>query len=203
MKKCIICNSEISEEAKTCPVCGFQTKYPSPMSENKYRNWLSTVAEPYQMKYQLGQLQRELAELRQTVNDMKQGNGQGNNITYEVDKLKRVLRDFSVENLYLKQEVVQVSPENLDEESAQKWFQKGKKYYDKEEYEKAVEWFCKAAEQYYTAAQNCIDAQLRLGYCYRWGKGVEMNLQEAMNWYIKAAENGHTGAKYALEKLQS
>lgn len=48
-------------------------------------------------------------------------------------------------------------------------------------YEKAVEWFRKAAEQNFAPAQN------DLGDCYHRGIGVEKDEQEAERWWHKAS----------------
>lgn len=65
-------------------------------------------------------------------------------------------------------------------------------YFYKEDYEKAVELYRKAAEQ------GNIDAQYILGDCYENGYGVEENENEAVKWYRKAAEQGHGEAKERL-----
>ena len=50
-------------------------------------------------------------------------------------------------------------------------------------------WFTKAADQ------GIADAELRLGYCYQLGNGVELNLDTAMEWYEKAAAKGHVNGQ--------
>lgn len=60
------------------------------------------------------------------------------------------------------------------------------------EYEEAVKWFKKAADQDYAPAQYM------LGQCYSSGSGVERNNEEAAKWYQKAAENGHVEAQYMI-----
>lgn len=59
-------------------------------------------------------------------------------------------------------------------------------------YEKAVKWFQKAAEQGNAAAQH------NLGICYDTGRGVGQNYSEAVKWYKKAAEQGRADAQYNL-----
>ena len=95
-------------------------------------------------------------------------------------------------------------------------------------YEKAVEWYRKAAEQGHAAAQYnlgvCyaegrgvvqsyenavkwyrkaaeqgeVNAQNNLGVCYDNGQGVVRNYEKAVEWYRKAAEQGHAAAQYNL-----
>ena len=65
-------------------------------------------------------------------------------------------------------------------------------YYKKENYEEAVKWYTKAAEQ------GDADAQYKLGRCYYEGKGVEEDKEEAVKWYTKAAEQGNADAQYKL-----
>lgn len=112
--------------------------------------------------------------------------------------------------------------------TAAEMYQKGKDYYDKEQYSEAVPWFSKAAEQGYADAQfylgKCYDlgwgvtedktqgfawsrkaaeqghaeAQHWLGYCYYYGNGVTRNYIQAVAWYRKAAEQGEKYAQYEL-----
>ena len=62
----------------------------------------------------------------------------------------------------------------------------GEMYYFSNDYEKSVGWNSKAAEHNYVNAS----AQLYLGLCYEFGKGVEKDLVKAVGWYSKAAEHG-------------
>lgn len=65
----------------------------------------------------------------------------------------------------------------------------GNYYYIINDYDKAVEWYTKAAE-----ACN-IDAYASLGYIYT----IQRNRIKAFDWYLKAAENGDTkGSKYIV-----
>lgn len=45
------------------------------------------------------------------------------------------------------------------------------------------------------AQSGDADAQFNLGQAYRFGRGVEMNLQVAENWYRRAARQGHIRAE--------
>lgn len=65
----------------------------------------------------------------------------------------------------------------------------GKMDIDNNNYEEAVKWFRKAAENGYD------DAQYLLGDCYRNGQGVIENDEEAFRWFLKAAEQGHREAR--------
>ena len=62
-------------------------------------------------------------------------------------------------------------------------------------YEKAVEWYRKAADQGNAAAQY------NLGNMYSWGKGVEQSNEKAAEWYRKAADQGDPDAKKRLSEL--
>ena len=98
-------------------------------------------------------------------------------------------------------------------------------------YEKALEWFLKAAEQdhpgainevgvYYHNQKNMrgkhteaikwykraaelgeLHAQCNLGSCYKYGTGVEKNLNEAAKWYRKAALQKHPSALNRLRQV--
>ena len=70
--------------------------------------------------------------------------------------------------------------------------QKGKEYYDNEQYDEAIQWFHKAAEQDYA------EAQFDLGNCYYYGWGVTKDYTQAVAWYRKAAEQGHADAQCNL-----
>ena len=93
--------------------------------------------------------------------------------------------------------------QNLD--TALAWFEKaaakghadgqfgiGVVNYTKERYEEAVTWFTKAADQ------GESNAEFVLGDCYRFGNGVEINLDTALEWYEKAAAKGHAGAQVGI-----
>ena len=69
---------------------------------------------------------------------------------------------------------------------------RGVSHYNKQEYEQAVDFFRKAAEQGHT------DAQFFLGLCYEVGRGVTKDYNEAIKWYRKAAEQGNTIAQCNL-----
>jgi hypothetical protein len=57
---------------------------------------------------------------------------------------------------------------------------------------KAVEWYRKAAEQGNAWAQN------NLGWCYKSGKGVELDYIKAVEWYRKSVEQGNAWAQNEL-----
>ena len=62
-------------------------------------------------------------------------------------------------------------------------------------YEKAAEWFLKAAEQGFARAQ------CKLGLMYENGTGVERSYKKAREWYLKAAEQGFADAIIKLRWL--
>nr|WP_181718316.1 tetratricopeptide repeat protein [Psychrobacter sp.]QJS05259.1 sel1 repeat protein [Psychrobacter sp.] len=62
-------------------------------------------------------------------------------------------------------------------------------------YEKAFEWFTKAAEQGHADAQN------NLGLMYKAGLGVSHDDYVAFEWFTKAAEQGHADAQNNLGLL--
>ena len=62
-------------------------------------------------------------------------------------------------------------------------------------YEQAVYWFRKAAEQGNAVAQN------NLGECYRDGDGVEKDLDMAKYWFRKSMAQGNDNARKNLERL--
>ena len=69
----------------------------------------------------------------------------------------------------------------------------GYKYAQNNSYEKAVNWFQKAAYK------DLPRAQIWLAYCYLYGKGVEKNTLIARHWIRMAADNGNKDAKEYLK----
>ena len=80
-------------------------------------------------------------------------------------------------------------------ETPEECYQKGVILFDNREFEKAVEYFQKAADRGLAIAQN------KLGECYENGKGVEKNYEEAFKWYQKAADQNHADAQGNLAAL--
>ena len=69
-------------------------------------------------------------------------------------------------------------------------------YYDKRDYEKALHWYTKAAEQ------NDEIAQYKMGNMYYYGYGVyKEDFLGAVQWYVKAAKQGYTKAIDRLREL--
>ena len=152
----------------------------------------------------------------------------GVNLDIEVESF-----DMMLDLLYA---LKQTEEENLleiaevEDADAQKHL--GDCYYDGErvdqDYEEAVKWYRKAAEQGNADAQNSLgncyhdgegvdqdyeeaakwwrksaeqgdaDAQNHLGNCYYNGEGVEWDEEEAVKWYRKAAEQGNADAQNSL-----
>lgn len=64
-----------------------------------------------------------------------------------------------------------------------------------QDYEKAADYFHKAAEQGHPGAQY------RLGVAYAYGEGVKADKSESINWYRKAAQQGNTTAQRTLASM--
>ena len=63
-------------------------------------------------------------------------------------------------------------------------------FYDSSKrYDKAKEWFMKGARQ------GCEVCEYNLGFCYRYGRGVEKNLDTTLEWFTKSAKKGHARAQ--------
>ena len=80
---------------------------------------------------------------------------------------------------------------------AEELFTMGLNYYEGtngviKNYQKAAEYYIKAAEQGHSGAQN------NLGYCYENGLGVKQSYTKAAKWYRKAAEQGDSCAQMNL-----
>ena len=48
------------------------------------------------------------------------------------------------------------------------------------------------------AEQGDPEAQFRLGYRYKTGKGIKKNYKKAIEWLTKAAMQGNSNAQYSL-----
>ena len=71
-------------------------------------------------------------------------------------------------------------------------YNKGVDAYDAGNFEEAVKWYRKAAEQ------GDADAQFNLALMYDYGRGVTEDDAEAVRWYRKAAEQGGARAQLNL-----
>ena len=67
-------------------------------------------------------------------------------------------------------------------------------YYEqkKGDYQEAVKWYQKSADQNYTVALY------RLGRCYEFGRGVDKDFAEAVKYFRQAVEQDHIGAQCRL-----
>jgi len=81
-------------------------------------------------------------------------------------------------------------PENYGE--ILHYYELGKEKYVDYDYNEAVKWIRKAAEQGYDIAQY------NLGDCYYYGRGVSQDYNEAVKWFRKASEQGNYVAQYNL-----
>ena len=86
-----------------------------------------------------------------------------------------------------------VTPIDVDTTlSADKLNNKGSEFYDKNDFNSAVQYFFAAAEKGHSTAQSWM------GFCYEYGKGVEKDYAEAVKWYRKSANQG---SAYAANRL--
>ena len=125
----------------------------------------------------------------------------------------------------------QPAPQPIVTETPKQLYNKGLRYYEAKDYNQAVYWYRKAAEQgnataqfnlgvfyasgygvnkdYYQAVywykraaeQGNMYAQCNLGVCYESGIGVNKDIEQAVFWYRKAAEQGYANAQKALQRL--
>lgn len=73
--------------------------------------------------------------------------------------------------------------------------EQGEKYYEQEDYVKAVDCFRRAAEQ------GDAEGQLNYGAMFFLGKGVEQNYKTAFEWILKSANNGNIDGQNDLGYL--
>ena len=100
-------------------------------------------------------------------------------------------------NVALKKQITSplkgVTPIEIDSSlTAEQLLTEGNKYYNKKDYNSAVQYYHKAAEQGNAKAQN------NLGFCYESGRGVTQDYTETVKWYRKAAELGYAKAQNNL-----
>ena len=66
------------------------------------------------------------------------------------------------------------------------------------DFDKAIEWYTKAADLGNSDAMKMIGNMYKLGSLY----GGEDDLEKAIEWYQKAADLGNSDAQSYLERLQ-
>lgn len=81
------------------------------------------------------------------------------------------------------------------ETDAKPLYEQGEKYYADKNYNDALYYYRRAAEQ------GDTQAQYNLGHMYGNGEGVKQDYAEAVKWYRKAAQQGYTDAQEALKRL--
>ncbi len=74
-------------------------------------------------------------------------------------------------------------------------FLKAEKYYDNNNKQAAFEWYLESAEKGFT------EAQVKVGYMYKDGKGTSKDYQKSVIWFKKAAKKGHLKAQEELAQL--
>lgn len=73
--------------------------------------------------------------------------------------------------------------------------------YELKDYDEAVKWLLKAAENDDEEKKEIDKIQFLLGECYAKGNGVQQDYKEAVKWYKKSAELGYAPAVKALNEL--
>ena len=86
----------------------------------------------------------------------------------------------------------QPAPQPIVTETPKQLYNKGLRYYEAKDYNQAVYWYQKAAEQGHAGAQ------CNLGFCYEKGLGVAQDWNQAVYWYRRAAEQGQVNAQCNL-----
>ncbi len=81
------------------------------------------------------------------------------------------------------------------DEKRKELFRKGQEYYDRQEYQKAIEYWEKAA------AAGSTAAMIQLGILYDTGTGVSRNWDKTMEWFQKAADSGDAVGVYNIGVL--
>lgn len=76
-------------------------------------------------------------------------------------------------------------------------YEKAMIHYKNNEYDKAVNYFFKLAEE------GDTNSKYYLGICYRRGLSIEEEPKEAFKWFMRAAEEGHANAQYEVANSYS
>ncbi len=97
---------------------------------------------------------------------------------------------FRWTNLY-KKDIITTT---FETERTDSMYERADKYFYEKNYEQAVLWYQKAAEENHPVAQYC------LGLCYENGYGVTQDHVKAVSWFQKAAEQGIATAQGLLGK---
>lgn len=84
---------------------------------------------------------------------------------------------------------VRMPESTLTAMTAEEMYQRGYECYEHNDFEKALEWYHKAAETGHEIAQ------CDLGNMYRAGHGVKKNEDEGLKWIRRSAENGYVYAQ--------
>ena len=77
-------------------------------------------------------------------------------------------------------------------QSADQWLKQGNDYYEKQQFNKAVESYQKAAEA------GSLEGQFNLGYALYNGEGIDKDYATAAMWFKRAARKGFAKAQYNL-----
>ena len=91
-----------------------------------------------------------------------------------------------------KEHNVQLQLDSRELLSPNEQLQQGRKYFADKNFDEALKWIQKAAEQ------GDATAQYQLGLCYDNGKGVKADAEKAVYWWKKAAEQGNARAQVLL-----
>jgi len=146
----------------------------------------------------------------------------------EVAKLRKQLEQASSQE---KEKIVIKYIKQIDQFTLSEIVNKGYRHEQNGEYDDAVYWYRKAAEQGYAIGQNNLGymysqgygfqqndklagvwfrkaaeqglakAQFNLGSMYRRGRGVQQSDKQALFWYRKAAEQGDVGGQIDLGRM--
>ncbi len=145
---------------------------------NRIKDLASNDEEKIKLKEQLNQSAKAFEDLR-----------------LEMLALKKALEDSKSDNE--KQELALVYVQKSKDMYAIEMYQKGLDYYwgrkgKRSDYQEAIKWYQKAADQGYAKAQY------NLAFMYANGKGVQQDDKQALYWYQKAADQGGVNAQFNL-----
>ena len=111
----------------------------------------------------------------------------GSTPVHRADDLELAVAQGAIKYQQFRAKAEEPSPEGIEA-----WRTQGCRMFAEGNWEEAVSWFCKAAEQ------GDAEAQLHLGVMYSEGLGVEQSIEKAAEWYRRAAEQGNADAQVVL-----
>ncbi len=117
-------------------------------------------------------------------------------LKYTVRANDSISASFAIDPIIISKHIEDNNRKEENNTNVEEFLQLGNQYYTGDgialDYQKAAEYYLKAAELGNAAAQSM------LGKCYYYGYGVDQNYKTAVEWFEKSAYQGNMNAQYDL-----